>query len=317
MNHNPEYSFKRLTKSLLPDLLVLIQNCYGRNDSLVRLEKKYSTIDFGAEYIGYVAYHRPTNKVAGYYGVFPIVCSFRGEKILLAQSGDTMTHSDHRRKGLFTSLAYETYRLARDNGIKGVFGFPVEASYPGFQRKLNWKFYERLNSYNIITKTIPVSETLKRISKYVKPNGYHKYVRKYLTSIATDQNPFIEDLAFSNYCKIHRDHKFYNYKNSERIFYVSYGNASAIIKFDGSFSIGNLKYSDVDDLKDILNYLKGIAFKLGITRLRTYVSPDDPLDIDLSKILKRRVSLPVGYLDFESSIPVEKLKFRFCDLDTF
>jgi hypothetical protein len=147
-----EYMFERLTDQNLHDLQILIKDLYGREEPIENLIRKYDTSTWGVQYIGYIAYSK-NREVAAYYGVFPVMLEIHGENILAAQSGDTMTHRHHQRKGLFIQLAYMTYELAKEVGIQFIFGFPNDNSFPGFQKKLNWKFSERMNNYNFLVPT--------------------------------------------------------------------------------------------------------------------------------------------------------------------
>jgi len=59
------------------------------------------------------------------------------------QSLDTVTHSDYRGRGLFTSLASDVYRRAASAGTALVYGFPNGNSVHGF-RKLGWTILDPL-----------------------------------------------------------------------------------------------------------------------------------------------------------------------------
>jgi hypothetical protein len=60
------------------------------------------------------------------------------ESILGALSLDTMVHPDFRNQGIFVTLAKITFSEASKDGIKCVYGFPNQSSYPGFINKLDW-----------------------------------------------------------------------------------------------------------------------------------------------------------------------------------
>src|SRR4030095_10457568 len=143
-----EYTFERISASRLYDIKLLYLDSFGEDVSMDFVEKKYDTSAFGVRDIGYIAYDN-VGIPAAYYGVFPCRALVRGNVYLTAQSGDTMTHPNHRGKGLFVKLAKMTYELAKENGIKFVFGFPNDNSLPGFVKKLGWKCDENLNVYNI------------------------------------------------------------------------------------------------------------------------------------------------------------------------
>lgn len=88
--------------------------------------------------IGFVAYHE--GNVAGFYGVIPEDFIVNGEKTIIYQSMDTMTHPDYQRQGLFTNLAKKTYEhLIETDGEVFIIGFPGLMSHSGLVKKLGWK----------------------------------------------------------------------------------------------------------------------------------------------------------------------------------
>lgn len=76
--------------------------------------------------------------IASIYATLPVVASVEGVKILVCQSVDTMTDSNHRAKGLFVSAAKATYALNKSEGVGFVYGFPNGKSVYGFIKHLNW-----------------------------------------------------------------------------------------------------------------------------------------------------------------------------------
>ena len=69
---------------------------------------------------------------------FPTIMTGPDGDFLASQSGDTMTHPNHRRKGLFRSLFSETKQLATKNDIKFIYGLPNSQSHHGLIR-FGWK----------------------------------------------------------------------------------------------------------------------------------------------------------------------------------
>ncbi|MFO7600852.1 MAG: GNAT family N-acetyltransferase [Candidatus Desulfacyla sp.] len=80
------------------------------------------------------------DRIAGQYALIPTRFSVQGKETRFALSCDTMIDPDDRRQGLFTALARKAYqRLESESGITTVWGFPNEASLPGFARHLDWR----------------------------------------------------------------------------------------------------------------------------------------------------------------------------------
>jgi GNAT superfamily N-acetyltransferase len=78
------------------------------------------------------------DRLAGAYTLWPTPLRIAGEKVLGAQSMDTMTHPDYQGRGVFTTLANACYEIAAARGYMAMYGFPNPLSYPGFVRKLGW-----------------------------------------------------------------------------------------------------------------------------------------------------------------------------------
>jgi len=55
-------------------------------------------------------------------------------------------------------LAKLTYKLAEERKIQLVFGFPNKNSLPGFQNKLDWKFYGSMQNFTISNSVLPLCE---------------------------------------------------------------------------------------------------------------------------------------------------------------
>lgn len=77
-------------------------------------------------------------RIAAQYAIVPVWIKVGKQMITGAQSLDTMTHPDYRRRGLFETLAKEVYSSAAGVGIHIVYGFPNSLSSPGFINKLDW-----------------------------------------------------------------------------------------------------------------------------------------------------------------------------------
>ena len=98
-------------------------------------------------FIGYVAEDVNTGEIGSYYGVIPERWYVNGVEKVIYQSCDTMTHSQHRRRGLFQKLALHCYDELRDQGKLFIIGFSGTQSTPGFI-KFGWqKIFEFNNCF--------------------------------------------------------------------------------------------------------------------------------------------------------------------------
>lgn len=70
--------------------------------------------------------------IAAHYALVPLKMKIEGRVVLGLLSMATVTHPNHRGKGLFKTLAKTTYEYAAQNGFEFVIGVANANSYPGF-----------------------------------------------------------------------------------------------------------------------------------------------------------------------------------------
>lgn len=133
----PTYTIRQIGADDFHVLIPLMQNCFGMNVDIEYFRWKYTQNPAGS-FIGFVAVEDTTNEIGGYYGVIPQFFQLNGAKRTVFQSCDTMTHSDHRRRGLFRILANRCYDHLRVEDKFFVIGFGGGQSTPGFL-KFGWK----------------------------------------------------------------------------------------------------------------------------------------------------------------------------------
>ena len=130
------YSIEPLTPELFPQLAPLMADAFGGKPPTGLFEWKYLRNPAGSA-IGHVA-RSSSGELAAFYGMIPERYRWGQSEHRIYQSCDTMTHSRHRRKGLFQLLAQETYALAKsaDPNFFAI-GFSGATSTPGFY-KMDW-----------------------------------------------------------------------------------------------------------------------------------------------------------------------------------
>jgi hypothetical protein len=90
----------------------------------------------------FVALSYDGNALVGHYAIVPMPLVRGTERLNSYISMTTMVAESHRKFGLFTSLAQETYKMAQEAGVDCVAGFPNSQSTPGFKKRLNWDLPE-------------------------------------------------------------------------------------------------------------------------------------------------------------------------------
>lgn len=309
------YNFKKLTNENIVDLLSIYRNAFGVDIDVAFLKKKQQ-VDFLSEnYLGFIAYDK-NNQPSAFYGVYPCLLIYRKKKFLAAQSGDTMTHSDHSGKGLFTKLALETYQYCRENGFHCIFGFPNENSFPGFIKRLGWSHFDDMVPYLIRVKClswIRIKNTLKL------PQKIHSSWCRFILKTKKAGVPFQSSCLESSTPVIDHSKDFFQYKTYGENFLIKVCGKSVWLKFDDSFLfIGDIERCEEKDFVKVITGLKKIAFIMGLPHLRFHASSETWGSAMFQKYGKpMEVKYPVGGINFTNEIPLELLKFTGSDNDTF
>lgn len=310
---NEAYYIKRLDATRLKDLEVLHKAVYGSHLPKNYYQKKYDTAYTGASYVGFVAYNAD-NTPAAYYGVLPCFIQYKDEIILAAQSGDTMTHPQHRYKRLFIKLASITFDLCKQTGIRLIFGFPNQNSYHGLVHSLGWKFSGNMERFTIPTYTFPLASLL-RYFKWAKPI-YDKYVNGVLRRYKLTQAGLPNSVITEGYGGVFRDEKYLQYKTYNDTQVLKIGNEKVWIRIKNHLMIGDVEIAD-DDLDKLIEALKKISKLLGIPAISFHVSIGTRLHTLFAKQHKPLLSFPIVFLDLDATIPLNKLKFTLADIDIF
>ncbi len=140
-----EYSIQKIDSDNFSSLVPLVKDCFGTDVSIDYFRWKYLENPAG-KCIGFVAVQNKTNDVCAYYGVIPEIFSIDGVEKIIYQSCDTMTHSEHRRKGLFELLAVHCYNYVKQHHNFFIIGFGGTKSTPGLL-KFGWQLILKFNYY--------------------------------------------------------------------------------------------------------------------------------------------------------------------------
>ena len=308
-----EYRIDRLNEKNLKDLAILHSEVYGTPVDENYFLKKYDTSYTGLENVGYMAYNMDEKPVA-YYGVIPCFIQYKGEVMLAAQSADTMTHPNHRFKGMFVELSNKTFDLCRHLRIRLVFGFPNQNSYHGAVNKLGWKMTETMACFVIHVKSLPLEAVARKMRLFKLYSRYTQFVlKKNLLSLHGTANSVIAD----GFAGVYRNEEYFAYKTYSPSRIVRTGNAKAWISNRPGIFIGDMENVDETNFKAVIYKLKRIARKLGVRQIQFHCSPGTTLHRLFSEKFEATPSYPVLFQDFGSSIPPEKIKFTFADIDIF
>jgi GNAT superfamily N-acetyltransferase len=320
------YEIKRIDSGQLAALAALGRLVWGRSAAPTEraLVAKFRTSEFGAEFVGFAAYRTGSNAELGdhaipaaYYGVLPIQAHFDSDVVLCAQSGDTMTHPEHRGKGLFIRLAQRTYDLAAEQGIEFVFGFPSPMSFPGFSRQLNWAFPYEMVRFTRVVPTLPVRALRARLGIATRGAGSIALaLAARFFDIEQPAGAAWNDVAGA-LPGIVRNDRFWRYKSLD-VHFVRFGNTAIALKFDQDLAIGDiLGNPSAEDMARIIRRLDLLAGLMGAVRIKSYFSPGSHLASLLGGFGRFSPSLPYGFVNLMSRYDPARLSLSYVDYDTF
>jgi len=308
-----EYKVMRLNDENIADAEKLHAAVYGVKLRPGFFAAKYDTAFAGVKHVGFMAYHKNGLPIA-FYAVIPCFIGTNEDSVLVAQSADTMTHPDHRFKGLFVELASRTFDLCRSLGIRLVFGFPNQNSLSGFINKLGWQTTERMDCFRI---PVPQSTWIKLISKLPLVKSWFEDIRqKVIEKISLKQLGIANSVQNDGFIGICRDHGFLSYKTYNKSHVVRIGNSLAWIKINDALLIGDMQVTE-GEFECTIGGLSKLAARLGINELQFHTSPGTTLHRLFLTVCKPIPSFPVIFKDLEADLQLEQIKFTSADIDTF
>lgn len=84
-------------------------------------------------------------ELVAHYACIPYKMEIEGREVLGLFDMATVTHPDHRGKGLFTKLARITYDYAKEQGFEFVIGIANANSFPGYMKHFPFTFVGQLD----------------------------------------------------------------------------------------------------------------------------------------------------------------------------
>lgn len=313
-----EYRFERLDANNIEDLKVLYKDAFDEDRTIEYTRNKFNTTKLGGQYFAFIAYDN-NNFPAAFYALFPVEVTMNNQKYLSGQVADLMTHSLHRKKGLFLKLANHTHEFAKNQGMKFVFTFQygTEGAYSGFI-KLKFIDKECINGYYIKIHTFPLNRFAKRyklLNVFYQP--YFNLVEKLFFKKVNYFKYYNKD---TNYGEILKENNFIDYKygySNCKIFEINNVRYLLKIKPDGSLAIGDIDKNNSEEIIKSLNKLKRVAFWLGIRIIQFEVSKGHLIDDVLSKYYSANNKFHVLFLNLDENFSGNLVKFTYADIDTY
>lgn len=251
------YTVRKLENNEFNLLIPLMKDCFGMDADVDYFQWKFVNNPAGFV-LGFIALSEE-GEVAAYYGVIPEIYVLGGNITTIYQSCDTMTHSRHRRKGLFQLLALHCYEYLRTEKKLFVIGFGGGQSTPGFI-KFGWKhtFDVRYYFYPTIFSLLSISASSKNITEITNCADIENLIYISNRSAANHSHKTLEIFKWRTSNPLY-NYKIIAYKGNKDKAYTSYlcyyATAKKLVLFDFYFS-------DETAAKSLLSYVKKISSKL-------------------------------------------------------
>jgi len=308
------YRIEKLNPSNLKDLIILYRDVFKRHFTEETLRKKYDTSYLGKSYFGHIAYDEQ-DYPAAFHGAIPFRLQYKDSIELAAQYGDAMTNPKHAGKGLFTRLGRLTDNELKGAGIRFVYGFPNQNSEYGYLNKLDWISNERMQRFKIDVSTIPVAKLFKLIPAW--SDTYKKFSVSQFKPYLSEVKELPNSATDGNHGGSVRDKRFFKYKSFTDNAIYNFNDVLFWLKIERTISIGDIEVCKEEKILAAITELRKLAALLGIPTITVQSSPGSFLDKLFSKYYTPISSWAIGYKNFNSAIPLQKLRFTYGDLDTF
>lgn len=310
------YIIQELTEYDYEKIKFLYRNCFNITLTQKEYYRKYYN-DHKFRTIGYFAIDS-NGKTGGFYGVFKDNLTYQNKSYMVAQSGDTMTHPAHQKKGLFLMLAKATYNKCIEDGIALIFGFPNKQSYHGFSTKLDWTFNGNMRRWTFTVNSFPWCELTSR-NRQLK-NAYRKYAEHKIRQYKLNPTRIIADQFNTSFevGMIEKNLAFFNFKlDNPSVQLIQFRDFTLLVKFDNHLIIGDIGYKNELNATELMSCITQLGELIGCRKVVISLSLNHWANSIIENYQTSEDGLPVGFLNFNTDIDPSKIAFSYSDFDTF
>lgn len=307
------YTIVRLDASNIKKLQTLSKAVWGHEPEEKMLYLKYYHPEPEHAFLGYFALDENGNP-ACFQGTTRLSIAYKNETKIIAQSTDSMTHPKHAGKGLFYYIANKTYQLCKEKGMLMVMGYANQNSLPIVTGKIGFKVADYLQGYSISVRTLPLAKISFKIP-FLK-NVYSPYQKIIFLKFKI---PYQIPYSFSKeeVPVLLREDTLIDYKQARGVFSIKIESAILWIKINRDLFIGDMICASEAEWLRVMNKLKQLCFLAGISKIHFQSCKGTKEQSYFDKHYPHFESLPLCYLDFGYSFPIEKYKATFGDIDIF
>ncbi len=273
-----EYRVEQLTKERFDILKPLMADCFGMDVDYDYFKWKFLDNPAGTVF-GFLAISNESNEVAAYYGVIPDLYVINGERKTIYQSCDTMTHSTHRRKGLFKMLSSHCFDALKKEDKLFIIGFSGAMSTPGFI-KFGWKHVFDMKHY-FIPRLVRFGSRNKTNSRLEEVTDFNKIEQLISESNSGNHNYSVKTAGIFKWRVSNPRHEYKTIAiksdNRYTAFATYYAENENLVLFDFNFE-------DIKSSKVLVSEMKRVMHEQSLKGILAYVQEESRLAMSLKKV---------------------------------
>ncbi len=304
-----DYTVKQFSKDLINDFLLLCKISFTSTITINRIINLFGNQEY---YLGYLAY--VNNKAIAFFGAIESDFIMNGSHVIAAQSAFSMVHPQFRSGNYFYELHSCTVELARQRGVKFIFGWPNSPRI--FEKLLEWKNLGPFSKITIHVKTIPLSILARRWRLFYPIfHWYSNLILSFFKRNLCDDVTQLLNAEKLNYIPRSPDYLKYKQKSGAKIFKLA--GKYLLVNHDHRLKIGDIQPFTINDFNNMLSILKRIAFFAGIAEIVFYTDKNNKFFHEIIYKFNGKDDINLLYYEVDKNIKISLLDLTFADFDTF
>lgn len=302
--------FERLSDAHLGEVNALFGRVFGRSPGPDVLKRKYDTSYTGHARLAWVAMEGP--RAVGFAGVLPQRFTLDGTVVPVGQFVDLAVEPQLRGGGLFRQLQERCRLLARDSGLRMLWGAANDASRAAVV-KYGWTEVARLHRRSLPVRTLPLAKIAGRVRPLSSP--WDRWAMRVVRARTRPAWGRPNSLQCPGVLCHRYDADLERYRSLTPNARVDLGGAGAWIRLGARLGVGDLETGGALGVRASVARLRGLARLVGSTEVLFQTWPGTPLDDTLEELAPGLPSLAIMAVD--ADVPLERLRVNLADLDTF
>jgi GNAT superfamily N-acetyltransferase len=309
-----KYQLKRMTPEMVGDFTRLFNYTKNQNVPPTFFLKKYSNTPASPFYFGFLLYDNAIP--VAHCGVIPFNVNVNGNKIIVGNGTETVTHPDYQRRGLYKFLTNHLVEFCREQGLEFIYRFSNANSGVIAKEKFNWVCSDNFNCTRIEVKAFPLFKLFAKFKLHAFYEKWFLWVSRLYTG---DNKKFLSQYALDGKMMVERSEAFLNYKNYTCNSLIAFENNGlfAWVKTEDGLLVGDFFPQDEDSFLKLLRYLKQFAFLAGLHNIKIVLSEKHPSFQYVKNYGKNTRLNPVLIKDLTGNKLYEKMIFTGADRNIF